>query len=47
VHDVGAWYEKLRREGVKILVRPHALGSVRAFMVEGPSHERIELVEVN
>jgi hypothetical protein len=46
VSDLNAWYDKLRRERVVVLERPHKLGDTRAFEVEGPSRERIELVEI-
>jgi hypothetical protein len=46
VADLDAWAQKLRAEGVTFLEQPHALGDTRAFMIEGPSHEAIELVEV-
>ena len=46
VSDLDAWVTKLRAEGVIFLEQPHALGDTRAFMIEGPSHEAIELVEV-
>jgi catechol 2,3-dioxygenase-like lactoylglutathione lyase family enzyme len=46
VADLDAWAAKLRSEGVSFLEQPHALGDTRAFMIEGPSHEAIELVEV-
>jgi hypothetical protein len=43
VADLDAWIAKLRAEGVKFLER---LGDTRAVMIEGPSAESIELVEV-
>ena len=46
VADLDAWVGKLRAEGVTFLEQPHPLGDTRAFMIEGPSHEAIELVEV-
>jgi catechol 2,3-dioxygenase-like lactoylglutathione lyase family enzyme len=46
VGDLDAWVAKLRREGVNFLEQPHRLGDTRAAMIEGPSHEAIELVEV-
>jgi hypothetical protein len=46
VTDLDAWYKKLTAEGVTILEKPYRLGTSRAFMVEGPSRERIEVVEV-
>ena len=46
VADLDAWVAKLRGEGVRFLEEPHALGDTRAVMIEGPSREAIELVEV-
>ena len=46
VADLDAWYAKLKGEGVKILMEPYKLAETRAFMVEGPSKEALELVEV-
>jgi hypothetical protein len=46
VEDLDAWIEKLRREDVKFLEEPYAFGDTRAVMIEGPSREAIELVEV-
>ena len=46
VADLDAWTAKLRSEGVTFLEAPHAYGETRAFMIEGPSREAIELVEV-
>jgi hypothetical protein len=36
----------LRAEGVKLLQEPYRLGDTRAVMIEGPSLEAIELVEI-
>ena len=47
VGDLDAWVEKLRSEGVKFLEKPYPLGDTRAVMIEGPSREALELVEVN
>ena len=47
VADLDAWTAKLRGEGVAILEGPYRLGDTRAIMIEGPSREAIELVEVN
>ena len=44
--NLDAWIAKLRGEGVKILDGPYKLGDVRAALVEGPSLEALELVEV-
>jgi catechol 2,3-dioxygenase-like lactoylglutathione lyase family enzyme len=46
VTDLDAWVAKLKGEGVTFLEQPHKLGDTRAAMIEGPSHEAIELVEV-
>ena len=46
VTDLDAWIEKLRSEGVIFLEESYPLGDTRAFMIEGPSREALELVEV-
>ena len=46
VADLDAWVEKLDGEGVSVLTRPYQLGDTRAVMIEGPSKEVLELVEV-
>jgi catechol 2,3-dioxygenase-like lactoylglutathione lyase family enzyme len=46
VTDLDAWAAKLRRERVTFLEQPYRLGDTRAVMIEGPSREAIELVEV-
>jgi catechol 2,3-dioxygenase-like lactoylglutathione lyase family enzyme len=46
VSDLDAWVAKLRGEGVTVLEAPYKLGDTRAAMIEGPSREAIELVEV-
>jgi catechol 2,3-dioxygenase-like lactoylglutathione lyase family enzyme len=46
VTDLDAWIAKLRGEGVTFLEEPHALGDTRAVMIEGPSREALELVEI-
>lgn len=46
VSDLDAWINKLNGEGIKILDGPYALGPTHAVMIEGPSKEAIELVEV-
>ena len=46
VKNLDVWMTKLRSEGVKVLQEPYKLADTRAFMIEGPSHEAIELVEV-
>ncbi len=45
VSDLDAWTAKLAREGVVFLRRPYRIGATRAVMIEGPSHEAIQLVE--
>ncbi|WP_419816603.1 VOC family protein [Glacieibacterium sp.] len=45
VTDLDAWIARFKREGVPILKRIYRIGSARAVMIEGPSHEAIELVE--
>src|SRR3954468_24479791 len=46
VGNLGAWVAKLRSEGVRFLEQPYKLGDTRAVMIEGPSREALELVEV-
>jgi catechol 2,3-dioxygenase-like lactoylglutathione lyase family enzyme len=46
VQNLDAWAAKLRSEGVTFLEPPHAFGNTRAAMIEGPSKEAIELIEV-
>jgi catechol 2,3-dioxygenase-like lactoylglutathione lyase family enzyme len=46
VSDLDAWAEKLEGEGVTFLQPIYPLGDTRALMIEGPSREAIELVEV-
>ncbi len=46
VANLDAWMAKLHHEGVKFLTKPYKLGDTRAVMIEGPSREAIELVEV-
>jgi len=46
VANLDAWLAKLRGENVKILEPMHKLGETRAFMIEGPSKEALEIVEV-
>ena len=46
VANLDAWVAKLRREGVKFLKQPYKLGDMRAVMIEGPSREALELVEI-
>ncbi|HKQ46052.1 MAG TPA: hypothetical protein VJS47_11720 [Rhizomicrobium sp.] len=46
VSNLDAWVSKLKGEGVTFLAGPYRLGATRAIMIEGPSREAIELVEV-
>jgi catechol 2,3-dioxygenase-like lactoylglutathione lyase family enzyme len=46
VTDLEAWVTKLRSEGVRFLEEPYRLGDTRAVMIEGPSREALELVEI-
>jgi Glyoxalase/Bleomycin resistance protein/Dioxygenase superfamily len=46
VADLDAWVAKLRGEGVRFLEEPYRLGDTRAVMIEGPSREALELVEI-
>jgi catechol 2,3-dioxygenase-like lactoylglutathione lyase family enzyme len=46
VANLDAWIAKLRGEGVTILQQPYTIGDARAVMIEGPSREALELVEV-
>lgn len=46
VADLDGWIAKLRGEGVTILEGPYRLGDTRAVMIEGPSREALELVEI-
>jgi hypothetical protein len=47
VADLDAWTDKLRHERVTVLDGPYRLGDTRAVIIEGPSREAIELVEVS
>jgi catechol 2,3-dioxygenase-like lactoylglutathione lyase family enzyme len=46
VKDLDAWVAKLKAEHVTFLEQPYKLGDTRAVMIEGPSKEALELVEV-
>ncbi len=47
VPHLDPWIAKLRRENVKFLeAKPYKVGDSRAVMIEGPSLEAIELIEV-
>jgi hypothetical protein len=45
VSDLDTWIAKLKGEGVVFLKSPYRIGTTRAVMIEGPSHEAIELME--
>ncbi len=47
VTDLDAWVAKLRGESVRLLEEPYPLGDTRAVMIEGPSREALELVEIS
>jgi hypothetical protein len=47
VGDLDAWIAKLEGGGVAFLQQPYRLGEARAVMIEGPSREAIELVEIS
>ena len=46
VTDLDAWVAKLRGEAVTFLDGPYPLGDTRAVMIEGPSREALELVQL-
>jgi len=46
VSNLDAWVAKLRGEGVTFLEQPYKFGDTRAVMIEGPSHEALELIEI-
>jgi catechol 2,3-dioxygenase-like lactoylglutathione lyase family enzyme len=46
VADLDAWIAKLRAAQVAFLEPPYTMGGLRAVMIEGPSREAIELIEV-
>jgi catechol 2,3-dioxygenase-like lactoylglutathione lyase family enzyme len=46
VADLDVWIAKLRGEGVTFLEGPYPLGGTGAVMIEGPSREALELIEV-
>jgi catechol 2,3-dioxygenase-like lactoylglutathione lyase family enzyme len=46
VANLDAWVAKLRAENVRFLEQEYRLGDTRAVMIEGPSREAIELVEI-
>lgn len=46
VTDLDAWVAKLRDGGVTFLQQPYTVGEHRAVMIEGPSREAIELIEI-
>ena len=46
VSDLDAWIAKLQRSHVALCEAPYRLGDTRAVMIEGPSGELLELVEI-
>jgi catechol 2,3-dioxygenase-like lactoylglutathione lyase family enzyme len=46
VANLDAWIAKLRAEGVTFVESPYRVGDTRAVMIEGPSREGIELIEI-
>jgi catechol 2,3-dioxygenase-like lactoylglutathione lyase family enzyme len=46
VAELDPWVTKLRAEGVRFLGDPYKVGSYRAVLIEGPSREAIELIEI-
>jgi catechol 2,3-dioxygenase-like lactoylglutathione lyase family enzyme len=46
VGDLDAWIAKLKAEHVPFLEPPYTIGGLRAVMIEGPSKEAIEILEV-
>lgn len=46
VDDLDAWIARLRADSVVFLGEPYMVGEYRAIMIEGPSREAIELIEI-
>ena len=46
VSNLDAWIGKLRDEGIQFLEQPYQFGNTRAVMIEGPSREALELIEI-
>jgi catechol 2,3-dioxygenase-like lactoylglutathione lyase family enzyme len=46
VSDLDAWIAKLAHEDVTFLEKTYTVGTTRAVMIEGPSREAIELIEL-
>ncbi len=46
VSALDPWIAKLRAEGVRFLEEPYKIGESRAIMIEGPSREAIEIIEI-
>jgi 4-hydroxyphenylpyruvate dioxygenase-like putative hemolysin len=46
VSNLDAWIAKLRGEGIRFLEQPYQFGNTRAVMIEGPSREALELIEI-
>jgi hypothetical protein len=46
VGSLDAWIAKLKSERVVLRKGPYRIGATRAVMIEGPSREAIELIEM-
>jgi catechol 2,3-dioxygenase-like lactoylglutathione lyase family enzyme len=46
VGNLDAWIAKLKAENVTFLEQPYTIGGMRAVMIEGPSREAIEILEI-
>jgi hypothetical protein len=47
VGNLDAWIATLRAQQVVFLEQPYTVGPHRAVMIEGPSKEAIELIEIS
>jgi hypothetical protein len=46
VADLDAWIAKLKAENITFIEQLYRVGELRAVMIEGPSKEAIEIIEV-
>lgn len=46
ITNLDAWIAKLAAERIAFLEQPYTVAGLRAVMIEGPSREAIELIEV-
>jgi Glyoxalase/Bleomycin resistance protein/Dioxygenase superfamily len=46
VTDLDAWIARLRAQQVTFLEQPYTVGGLRAVMIESPSREAIEIIEI-